>query len=60
MLIDFGSGTPNRWASTSPGCLGGDIQIGQQDADDLSGRAAACVASYVAGLADDVLADTRP
>ena len=33
----------------------GDIQIGRQDADDLPERAAACVASYAAGLADEGL-----
>jgi hypothetical protein len=54
-LIDFGF-----WRSQPVGfdlsqLLVGDIQIGRQDADDLPERAAACVASYAAGLADEGL-----
>ena len=33
--------------------LGGDIQIGRQDATDLPERAEACVAAYADGLADE-------
>lgn len=54
-LIDFGFWRPQPVGFDLAQLLVGDIQIGQQDADDLPERAAACVASYAAGLADEGL-----
>lgn len=54
-LIDFGFWRPQPVGFDLAQLLVGDIQIGRQDADDLSERAAACVASYAAGLADEGL-----
>lgn len=54
-LIDFGFWRPQPVGFDLAQLLVGDIQIGHQDADDLPERAAACVASYVAGLADEGL-----
>ena len=54
-LIDFGFWRPQPVGFDLAQLLVGDIQIGAQDADDLPERAAACVASYAAGLADEGL-----
>jgi hypothetical protein len=54
-LIDFGFWRPQPVGFDLSQLLVGDIQIGRQDADDLPERAAACVASYAAGLADEGL-----
>lgn len=54
-LIDFGFWRPQPVGFDLAQLLVGDIQVGQQDADDLPERAAACVASYAAGLADEGL-----
>lgn len=54
-LIDFGFWRPQPVGFDLAQLLVGDIQVGRQDADDLPGRAAACVASYAAGLADEGL-----
>lgn len=58
-LIDFGFWRPQPVGFDLAQLLVGDIQIGRQDADDLPERAAACVASYVAGLSDEGL-DVSP
>lgn len=54
-LIDFGFWRPQPVGFDLSQLLVGDIQIGRQDADDLPERAAACVASYADGLADEGL-----
>lgn len=54
-LIDFGFWRPQPVGFDLSQLLVGDIQIGRQDADDLPERAAACVASYAEGLADEGL-----
>lgn len=58
-LIDFGFWRPQPVGFDLAQLLVGDIQIGRQDADDLPERAAACVESYAAGLADEGL-DVSP
>ena len=54
-LIDFGFWRPQPVGFDLSQLLVGDIQIGRQDASDLPERAAACVAAYAAGLADEGL-----
>jgi hypothetical protein len=54
-LIDFGFWRPQPVAFDLSQLLVGDIQIGRQDVADLPERAAACVESYAAGLADEGL-----
>jgi hypothetical protein len=54
-LVDFAFWRPQPVGFDLSQLLVGDIQIGRQDVDDLPERAAACVAAYVAGLADEGL-----
>ncbi|SEB45518.1 Phosphotransferase enzyme family protein [Nocardioides exalbidus] len=54
-LIDFGFWRPQPVGFDLSQLLVGDIQLGRQDVADLPGRAAACVESYAAGLADEGL-----
>ncbi|GAA1923092.1 hypothetical protein GCM10009797_15930 [Nocardioides hwasunensis] len=54
-VIDFGFWRPQPVGFDLSQLLVGDIQIGRQDVADLPERAAACVESYAAGLADEGL-----
>jgi AcrR family transcriptional regulator len=54
-LIDFGFWRPQPVGFDLSQLLVGDIQLGRQDVADLPERAAACVESYAAGLADEGL-----
>ena len=54
-LIDYGFWRPQPVGFDLCQLLVGDIQIGRQDVGDLPERAEACLAAYVAGLADEGL-----
>lgn len=52
-LIDYGFWRPQPVAYDLSQLLVGEIQMRRLDADDLPGRAAACLEAYAAGLADE-------